>query len=202
MSEELPFWAKVLRDFIFGVASQQSLAEKGLHVDSKSKFGLLEIGATGYDLDKDVQERVAKLLSLQEEATSNPAWFPRDGKTYCNRSSNFIAQAFGYYFRMDALANDMIRAMENDSRWREDSLDRAHMAAMRGGLAFLCLEEQPHGHLCSVAPLPKQDSGSWGKPVLMVANVGLKNGILRSSEVFKAEDQARVRAFILTESIA
>jgi hypothetical protein len=204
VSEELPFWAKVLRDFIFGVASQQSLAEKGISVDGeKSKFGLLEIGATGYDLDKDIQERVSKLLSLQEEAIANQSWQPKDGRTYCNRAFAFIAQGCGYFVSPNDLADTIISRLSFDSRWREDSLERAHIHAMRGGLSVATYIGHPHGHLATFAPLPKEpDSANWGGHVPMVCNIGEENKFMPISEAFSASKRPSIRYFLLTESAA
>jgi hypothetical protein len=212
LSDDLPEWVKALGSFFFGLASNQALKDKGINPQpGTSHFGMLPISGTLYSLDQDIQERVSKLMSLQEEAVNNPAWkahdITGDGKaeTFCNRASSFLAQGFGYYgLRIDQYASSMIAGLASDPRWREDSIDRAHTAAMRGGLAFLTLLDQPHAHLCSVAPLPKEFSGSWNELVPIVANIGplQDSGFVRASKAFRTADKPRIRAFILTESVA
>jgi hypothetical protein len=159
--------------------------------------GVLEELGSGYSVEADTHARVSKLLALQEEAVANPSWQPAGGKTFCNRAVAFVAQGMGYFFPATELADEMIAAMASDPRWTEDSLDRAAAHALKGGLAVAALEENPHGHVCTFAPLPKEISGTWGCQVPMVANVGKTNGIMRISGAFEAADRSRLRFFLL-----
>ena len=165
----------------------------------------VELGS-GYSVESDREARQARYMDLCNEAVSNPAWFQRDdGTTYCNRAAAFIAQGMGYFgFRHGALANEMIAHLEQDPTWREDSFERASRHAQRGGLAFLAMKDSPHGHICAVAPLAMEESGSWSGPVCMVANVGQKSshGIIRASYAFRAADKPRVKAFVYMGDVA
>lgn len=175
-------------------------------ITPKDGVGVVYELGSGYSADEEKADRARRLYALCEEATSNPAWFQRDdGTTCCNRAAAFIAQGMGYFgFRHGASANEMIANLEADPTWRADSLERATRHAMRGGLAFLTMKDEPHCHICAVAPLEMEDSGSWGGPVPMTANIGPKasHGIIRASYAFKAADRDRVKAFVYMGDIA
>ena len=153
---------------------------------------------SGYSTAEDTAERVQRLLTLQEEAVSNSAWLRTpDGRTFCNRALAFVAQGMGYFFPAAELANDMIDHMAADPRWTEDSMERAHSHAMRGGVAVAALQDHPHGHVGTLAPLPMEESTTWVCAVPMIANVGEENGIMRLSGAVKAADRYRLRFFLL-----
>lgn len=168
--------------------------------------GIVKELGSGYSVEDERMERTNKLLGLCEEAVANPAWFQRpDGTTYCNRGAAFIAQGMGYFgFPHGSLANQMIAYLEQDPTWRTDSLERAADHANRGGLALMAISEEPHGHLCAVAPLPMAYSGSWGCRVPMVANVGPSkyHGIVRASVAFSAAKKPRVKCFVYMGDVA
>lgn len=160
---------------------------------------------SGYSVEGERSMNIDKLRDLQLQAVLNPDWMAHDitgdGKpeTFCNRASLFIAQGMGCQtFTAADYANDMIGKMEIEADWTEDTIARAHAHAMKGGLAFLVLRGNPHGHLCSISPEPLQDSGSWAQKVPIVANVGTakSHGIVKASMAFTAADKTRVRAFL------
>lgn len=172
-------------------------------------FGVVEDLGSGYSVEGDRMQNVEKLKLLQMEAVTNPEWISRDvtgdGKpeTFCNYASRFIAEGMGCLtLKPGVLANAMIEAIQIDGDWREDTIERAHAHALKGGLAFLTLSEWPHGHLCSISPEPMQDSGTWGRKVPIVANVGpaKSHGIVKASVAFKAADAPMVRAFLWGET--
>jgi len=152
---------------------------------------------SGYDTEADRMERSQTLLRLCEEAVARPEWQPANGVTYCNQAARFIAQGMGCDdFTPEMLAIDMIKLMGFSAAWREDSLERGHAHALKGGLAFVTLEEHPHAHLCAIAPALMQPSGSWGQDVPSVANVGKTNGIILLSRAFKVDSRPFLRVFL------
>lgn len=129
-------------------------------------------------------------------------------KTYCNVAARRIAEGMGYFgFTPDMLANDMIALMSVDSKWREEPFEPRRISdfALKGVLVLIGLEDHPHGHVVAAAPEAAQESGSWGGPVPMVAQVGtakIGNGIKKLSEAFRLADRARLRVFVLEDSVA
>lgn len=171
--------------------------------------GTIQELGSGYSVERERTANVEKLRALGMEAVSNPAWIAHDitgdGKveTFCNRSARFVAEGMGYFsIPRNLYANGMIAFFASSPDWSEDSIERAHEAAMKGGLAFVCLEDDPSGHICAIAPEPRQASGSWGIEVPVVFNVGRTNGVIRLSQAFRLQDLPRLRAFILGSSVA
>ncbi len=163
--------------------------------------GIIEELGSGYSVEEERMANAAKLRALCDEAVSNPAFAPRDGKTYCNLAARFVAEGMGFFgFPMNILANEMIHFLASHPDWREDSVERAHVHAMRGGLAFLVLEEYPHGHIPAIYPAPMEPSGTWGEDVPMLANVGRTNGIMKASAVYRIEKRPLLRAFLYGEA--
>lgn len=168
-----------------------------------------EIGGTGYLVEEERMANVEKLRALGMEAVTNPAWIAHDitgdgrAETFCNRSARFIAEGMGYFgIPRDIYANGMIAHLATAPGWREDSIERAWACAMKGGLAFIAIEDEPNGHLAAVAPEPKELSGSWGIEVPKVYNVGRTNGLMKLSQAFKVSQLPALRAFVWEESIA
>lgn len=155
----------------------------------------------GNGVEEERMANVARLQQLCTEAVSNPAFVPKFGKTFCNFCARYIAEGMGFFgFPANAMANDMIGFLATRPEWREDSIERAHAHAIRGGLAFLTLTEYPHGHIAAVYPAPMESSGSWGEDVPLLANVGATNGIMRASAVFRADSRPMLRAFLFGET--
>lgn len=162
--------------------------------------GVVETVGSGYSVEEDRMVQIERLRMLGMEAVGNPVFAPRDGKTHCNRSSKFIAEGMGYYgLPANTLANDFIAILAIAPGWVEDTIDRAHKAAMRGQLAFVCLEDHPHGHIAAVAPEPMEFSGSWGVEVPLLFNVGRENGLMKASKVYRAASIPSLRAFVREE---
>lgn len=106
--------------------------------------------------------------------------------SYCNIASKRIAAAMGCVIK--GMANEIIESFEKSTDWKIDSMERALAHAEKGGLAFACKKEKPHGHICCVYPAPMQFSGSLNKNVCLVANVGKTNGIMRVTQAFSIKD--------------
>lgn len=194
-------WYEELAGFIATMLTKDKLTEFG--ATDKDLQGAIttkvDLGS-GYSVDAEREKKAAQLRQLCMEAVNNPAWVPANGRTYCNRATNFIAQGMGHFFPFDAMANDMVSSMASSPEWRQEhDLARIPGLAMRGTLVVFGLQEQPHGHVCVAYPGPPQMSGSWGREVPMAANVGRKNGIMRLSEAFKKDQPPR--AFVLEASV-
>ncbi|MDD5302041.1 MAG: hypothetical protein PHS14_02945 [Elusimicrobia bacterium] len=176
-------------------------------------IGIVETLGSGYSVEEDRMEKAAKLATLCADAVSNPEWIAHDitgdgiAETFCNRAAASIAEGMGCLdLRPDQTANQMILAMMALPGWRQEfDLARVAPLAQRGVLVMLAAVGPVHGHIVAAAPLPPEESGSWGGPVPMVAQVGtaaIGNGIKRLSQAFKAADRHELRIFILeaTES--
>jgi len=168
--------------------------------------GMAVGGHMTVDSFADRATNIAKLIAACDDVVSRPDFSTRDitgdGKpeTFCNRASRAVAIVMGFMgFREKENANTMIGVMSMSPSWREDTMDRAVDHAKKGGLAFACIDDFPHGHICAVRPEDMEYSSTWGGPVAIVANVGKTNGRMRLSGAIKADDKNRVRFFLLGE---
>lgn len=101
-------------------------------------------------------------------------------------------------------ANDICDYMRNSfTRWTKVTGEVACARASQGILVVACRHSDTangHGHIAAVYPAPMQNSGSWGKDVPMLNNIGrpfkpkppfteedLKNRVLKSSQCFRKE---------------
>lgn len=161
--------------------------------------GIVTTVGSMYSVEEERMANIARLRQLCDEAVINPAFSPRDGRTFCNFSSRFIAEGMGFFgFPYNTLVNDMVNILQIAPEWREDIIARAHGHAMKGGLAFLALTDEPHGHMVAIYPAAMEPSGTWGMDVPLLANVGASNGIMKTSAVFRAGSP--VRCFLFGET--
>lgn len=166
-------------------------------------IGIIETLGSGYSVEGERMANVEKLRARGIEVVTDPAYAPRDGKTFCNLGARFVAEEMGYFgLPANGLANDLIAFLSGAPGWAEDTMERAHAAALKGGLAFVGLVDHPHGHIAALAPEPMEPSGSWGEEVPLIFNVGKTNGMMRLSQAFKAADRPSLRFFIWEDSIA
>ncbi len=143
-----------------------------------------EVGS-GYSVEKDETEKREKLIALCRDVMTSPDLRPRDGKTYCNYAVMRVAEGLGLEpWRKDDMANDMIDVMESSGMFAKETAERASKHAMKGGFAVAAHKYAQHGHVAVVYPTACQHSGSLGKDVAMVANVGKENGLMLSSQAF------------------
>ena len=144
----------------------------------------VELGS-GYSVEAERMANLEKLRALCEEVIVDPALMPKDGITYCNIGVKRVARAMGCAdFSENDTANMMVDIMEFRPGWRKDNAERAADHAMKGGLAVAGKMYPGHGHVAIIYPEPCQFSGSWGKPTCMLANVGQKNGLIKTSGAF------------------
>lgn len=124
--------------------------------------------------------------------TQAPDFQPGEGVTHCNQAARKAAQFFGCHEFDDPamLADDMISTMESNAsgKWQVNDGPRAVLQALNCGLAFAAMTSkelgEAHGHIAVIAPLTPQYSGSLGRDVPMIANVGARNGMIKVSEAF------------------
>lgn len=115
-------------------------------------------------------------------------------KTFCNIALDRVLGLYGAPRLIDTkgqplLANDMIDKMRAGNGWERVDSGTACPRASQGWLVVACQQEEGHGHVSPVYPIPEQYSPSWKKDVPMLSNVGEKNGILRASECFRTEPE-------------
>ena len=115
--------------------------------------------------------------------------------TFCNIGLDRVLGLCGIPRMVDAvgqplMANAMIDSMRaNSDRWTPVSGDVACARASQGLLVVACQQEAGHGHVCPVYPAAMQMSGSYGKDVPMVSNIGRTVGVMRVSQAFKTEPE-------------
>lgn len=117
-------------------------------------------------------------------------------KTHCNEAALLVAQAMGCHefdtpMGADPMIADALVALivQNASgRWRLTDGPAATLHALGGGLCFAAMTsvqlDEQHGHICAVYPVGMQWSGSLGKDVPMVANVGTCEAEEKASKAF------------------
>lgn len=134
------------------------------------------------------------IKALCDGVLANPAFKPKNGITHCNESVNSIAQAVGCNEFVGLLADEIYQTMVTNAsgKWKGVDGSDATILALSNGLAVAGMPSQrmgeAHGHVCVVYPLGMQASGSLGHDVPMVANVGKKVGVMKSSEAFPVAD--------------
>lgn len=164
-------------------------------VDGPTIAGHLELGS-GYDRTEDERMKAEELDNLCHELIADPALWAHDitgdGKpeTFCSQAVRRAANRYGcsdFGAELDPITANMIcdRLAGGLPGWRQDTGDRAAAHALKGGLAIAAKAYEPHGHVAVVAPRAMQHSGSWGKDVPVLANVGKPpNRFEKVSEAF------------------
>lgn len=117
----------------------------------------------------------------------------KDGKiieTHCNEGAMRVAQAMGCHELDFLMADGQYEKMKaNESgNWKQVDGAEAALWALDGKLAFAAMSSEmlgeAHGHICAIYPAARQWSGSLGKDVPMVANIGTKDCEEKVSEAF------------------
>jgi len=136
-----------------------------------------------------------RLKSVCDIVVKAPEFVRNGEETYCNLAVRKILGGIGldlFYHeakKRAMLANEMIDYMEGQ-RAKFAKLDDgtdAFLEAKQGIVVIACERGSSHGHVAVVCPDPMALSGSWGKMVPMLANVGKKNGVMRASLCFQEE---------------
>jgi hypothetical protein len=99
-------------------------------------------------------------------------------ETHCNFGAIRVANAVGCHELDGKMADQQYTTMDDNASglWLKVTGDAATAFAQLGGLAFACASSkmlgEAHGHIAAVYPAPMQFSGSLGKNVPVVANIG------------------------------
>jgi|GEM_PF-3129952 len=132
-------------------------------------------------------------------------------RTFCNLGLDRILGLYGAPRMVNRLnsqplmANDMIDFMRSSTRWERVDGSVACARASQGVLVVAAKGSDTangHGHVAAVYPAPAEMSGSWGKEVPMLNNIGrpfkpkppfseedLKNRVLKASQCFRTEPE-------------
>ncbi len=135
---------------------------------------------------KDVCDHVIYDLSLQPEKDM----FGKIVRTHCNEAAQRIANALGCTELDGVTADEQYSIMRDNVSgcWRQVYGVEATLHALDGKLAFAAMSSaqlhESHGHIAAIYPVSMQRSGSLGKDVPMVANVGTQNGEVKVSQAF------------------
>ena len=115
-------------------------------------------------------------------------------KTFCNIGLDRILGLYGTPRMANKLngqplcANDMVDYMRNSATaWTEVTGEVACARASQGILVVAAQgNDSGHGHVAAVYPAPAEHSGSWGKDVPMLNNIGRPNKKGEANQVWKA----------------
>lgn len=138
---------------------------------------------------------VEMLRSVCYEVVHDPGLQPliENGEvveTHCNAAAERVAQRMGCEELDNLMAEQQHEVMRANvtKRWAKVDGMTASAHANAGGLAFasataemLCAR---HGHIAALTPEPMEYSGSLGKDVPMVANVGKQDADEKESQAF------------------
>lgn len=184
-------WWEHLRDWLAGQATKLDLAQLG--VSGPMATVSAEISRTGYSTEAERAAARAKLQGLCLELVSDPALRMQDvtgdgiPDTQCSAAVRRACERYGFFGFAGLRANMIVSRLKSGTArgWRPAPAARAIEHALRGGLGIAGKEYQPSGHVAVIAPEPGRLSGSWGKIVPVVANVGKPpNRIMVASEAF------------------
>lgn len=114
-------------------------------------------------------------------------------KTFCNIGLDRILGLYGAPRLVNEkgaplMANDMVEFMQNSpSLWTEVTGEVACARASQGILVVAAqANDSGHGHVAAVYPVPAEHSGSWGKDVPLLNNIGRPNKKGEANQVWKA----------------
>ena len=139
---------------------------------------------------------VEELKAACDSVINNPALRPANGKTHCNAGALETAQAADCHeFDVEEgaeplIADEMyaIMAADESGRWEKVDGATATEHALAGGLGYAALPSarlhEAHGHIATIYPTEMQMSGSLGKEVPVVANVGVTDAEEKESLAF------------------
>lgn len=122
--------------------------------------------------------------------------------TFCNIGVDRACSMMGYHGFHGAngkaiLANHMIDKMR--AEWVRISPEKAVELAKGNEIAIAAWknDQNGHGHVAVVAPMDMDKSGSWGKPVPFVGNIGKTNDFMLVSKAFPVEPEYYAQKEIL-----
>ena len=128
-----------------------------------------------------------------------------DGTTFCNVGVHRGAQLFKYdgFTTKEGwplMARSMIEVVKaRKTGWLICESKQAVDFVLRGGLgvSFMEFAPDPHDHVALIYPAKMEASGSLGREVPMVANIGKKNAIMKSTGAYPvARGECRYAIFV------
>lgn len=129
-----------------------------------------------------------------------------DGTTFCNVGVHRCAKLFAYLgFTKDnstepLMAREMIALIKSQgSGWLICDARQAVDFVLRGGfgVSFMEFEPEPHDHIATIYPAKMEPSGSLKCDVPLVANIGKKNAVMKSSGAYPvARGEARYAIYV------
>jgi hypothetical protein len=133
------------------------------------------------------------LMRLVNAVVSNPAFVAKDitgdgkAETFCNWGLQMFAEAlFGFDKLKNMRANDIVTWLEKNAV--KVTAEEALLNAERGDLVVAAQRSAAgSGHVAMVLPMPLVFSGKWNKKCPVVANVGVKNGVMGANFAFNSE---------------
>ena len=131
-----------------------------------------------------------KLKEICDEVIADQSLRPANGQTFCNFGAERIAAAMGCDELNGYMADEQYQIMDSNASgcWAKVTGSEATLHALDGGLAFAALPShrlhEAHGHIAAVYPAGMQYSGSLGRDVPMVANVGKMDAEEKASAAF------------------
>lgn len=139
---------------------------------------------------KDACDAVMADTSLTPVKNADGSWTTR-----CNQGTRLIAHIMDCHdfddLSLDADAMGAIMAANKSGRWVKATGEQATAHAMAGKLAVSFMSsarlKESHAHIDVVYPDKMQWSGSLGRNVPMVANVGLQNKEEKESQAYPVE---------------
>lgn len=141
---------------------------------------------------------VPELKAAMDAVRENPAFAPRDGKTYCNMGAFALARQLGIPWIWGnlkegyATATDMVNFMDDNPEifclLVPGGDLKAWETARNGYLIFAGALDSPHSHIAPVYPtFAPTTSGSWRCTVPFVSNIGKENGVMGANYAFSKD---------------
>ena len=152
------------------------------------------------------------LRAAQAAVLDDPTLKPSGGVTHCSEGANKVAVAMGCTELQDgqghfllADAQYAVMTANASGKWQKVPGCAASLWAQDGGLAFAAMTSsmlteraeqaavkaglpipppEQHGHIASISPEPMQMSGSLGRPVPLVINIGKTDADEKESAAF------------------
>jgi len=132
-----------------------------------------------------------ELMKVGRDTTNMKEFQPRNGTTYCNMGVNHIESVGGNDDYNGLTANQIVKKLQYKNYAREITPEEAVAYAKKGVTVIAGVTEKGHGHVAIVAPMKMERSGSWGRNVPYVFNVGADNGVMKASDAFSSRNKPR-----------
>jgi hypothetical protein len=175
----------------YGTGAFRSAGPLGIH-GKPEKWG--QPGSLGL-ADTGPSAAVRRLVAAQDAAIRNPKFAPDpvSGTTHCSEAARYIDEATGRHGAGvlgetdgdNFLANAQIAKLAaHGSGYHVVLAESAQALADQGVTVWVTQLGHAHGHIASVRPEGVPGDRPRGKTGLLLANIGLFNGVAHQSAVF------------------